>query len=357
MQKKFNGHFMRTRCVMLFCGLSLLATQIFAQSPFTAIPKTTGYTVVFYNVENLYDTVDDPRCNDSEYLAAAANQWNSEKYLHKLEQISLVLSSVDSLSLPSIIGLAEIENKSVLRDLSLTNALKKGKYKIIHEDSRDPRGIDVALLYKPSAFRELWHQKIPIKYDTSSERSARECLYVCGILGKKDTLHLIVNHWKSRSGGTEETEEKRIMYALAIRHIVDSLFNCNNNAQIVLMGDFNDNPSDVSMTKNLQALPYTGKLEYHKLYNLCYDLPSKGIGSLYFKGWDLFDQIIVSTSLLMQKNTGILSDTEATIYKRDWMCYRNSRDLMVPNRTYAAGKYFGGFSDHLPVTIKLWLLR
>jgi endonuclease/exonuclease/phosphatase family metal-dependent hydrolase len=355
---KFSLPCKRTMVTMFlaFC-VYVCPVMLRAQTPFIAPAKATGYTVVFYNVENLYDTIDDPRCDDAEYLPAAADQWNTEKYNTKLAQISKVLALTDSLALPTLIGLAEIENRGVLNDLVKTKALKKGKYKIIHEDSRDPRGIDVALLYKSSQFKEITHYKIPVKYDTSEARSARECLYVCGLLGKKDTVHLIVNHWKSRSGGTEQTEAKRIFYAQTIRHMVDSLFATNSKAQIILMGDFNDNPTDSSVADVLNARPYESKLEHKQLYNLTYGIAARGEGSLYYKGWDLFDQIMVSTSLLMQKKSGIISDTEAAIFKRDWMCYTNSKGLLVPNRTYAGGKYFGGFSDHFPVTTRIYILK
>lgn len=338
--------------------LTLACSFLRAQQPFTALAEgAKGYTLVFYNVENLYDTIDDPHSNDAEFLPGAATNWNRDKYQRKLSNISRVLAGTDTVALPAIIGLTEVENRTVLNDLIATPALKKGKYSIIHENSHDPRGIDVALIYKPTAFREISHHLIPVKYDSSAERSTRECLYVCGILGKKDTLHLIVNHWKSRTGGTENTEAKRIAYARAVRNTVDSLFGVNVKAQIVLMGDFNDTPENTSIRETLKALPYDGKLQHRQLYNITAPVEEKGEGSHYFKSWELFDQIMVSTSLLMQKNTGIHSNEEAAIFKRNWMLYQNSRGLMVPDRTYGSGKYYGGCSDHLPVIVTLWILR
>jgi len=350
--------FKRCKGVTFAVLITLLCSgTLQAQKPYTTKSKAAGYTVVFYNVENLFDTIDDPQRNDADFLPGSENKWNTEKYNHKLSQISRVLAATDSLSLPAIIGLTEIENRGVLNDLVRTTALKKGKYKIIHEESKDPRGIDVALLYNPSKFTAVSHHEIPVKYDTSDERSVRECLYVCGILGKKDTLHLIVNHWKSRTGGEEKTEAKRIIYAQTVRKTVDSLFQINRNAQILLMGDFNDTPENTSIREALGALPFKETLSYNHLYNIAAGIAEKGEGSHYYKSWELFDQIMVSTSLLMQKNTGILSGFEATAFKRDWMLYRNSKGLMVPDRTYAGGKYHGGFSDHLPVMVRLWIVK
>jgi predicted extracellular nuclease len=346
-----------TQFMLFVCTLVVRSNSLNAQTLFKALPKATGYTVVFYNVENLYDTIDDQSINDAEFQPGAENKWDTEKYTHKLSQISKVLSTTDSIELPAIIGLTEIENLNVLKDLVNTPALKRGKYKIIHEESKDPRGIDVALLYKPSVFRELSHHKIPVSYDTAGDRGIRECLYVCGILGKKDTLHLVINHWKSRTGGTDKTEGKRLIYAQTVRHTVDSLFETNTNAQVLLMGDFNDTPTDSSTLNVLRAQPFDDKLAYRQLYNLSYAAAVQGEGSHYYKNWEMFDQIIVSTALLMQKNSGITSDTDAKVFKRDWMCYRNSHGLMVPDRSYASGKYHGGFSDHFPVMVKLWILK
>lgn len=347
------------RCTtfVMLVGCIAVAGSLNAQTLFKAMPKATGYTVVFYNVENLYDTIDDPNINDAEFQPGAENKWDTEKYTHKLSQLSKVLSTTDSIELPALIGLTEVENKTVLKDLVNTASLKKGKYKIIHEDSKDPRGIDVALLYKPSVFKEITHYKIPVRYDTSADRSTRECLYVCGILGKKDTLHLIINHWKSRSGGTDKTEGKRIIYAQTTRNTVDSIFKSSANAQILLMGDFNDTPKDSSTLQTLRALPFDNQLAHRQLYNLSYAAADAGTGSHYYKSWEMFDQIMVSTSLLMQKASGITSDTDARVFKRDWMCYKNSRGMMVPDRSYSSGKYHGGFSDHLPVMVRLWIIK
>jgi endonuclease/exonuclease/phosphatase family metal-dependent hydrolase len=342
-------------CTAGLCGLLLL--MLAGLAPFQGqAQNNTGngkaaFTLVFYNTENFYDTIDDPSVNDAEYLPSSENKWNSEKYAIKVAQIGKVLCATDSVKLPAIIGLTEIENRQVLEDLIKNTGLKKGKYNIIHEESRDPRGIDVALLYRPDAFRELNHHKIPVYYD-GSDKSTRECLYVCGILGRSDTLHLIINHWKSRTGGTEKTKDKRNMYALSIRKVVDSVFAKNVNANIILMGDFNDTPADSSVRYVLGALPCNEAQKPAALYNLSSCAADRGEGSHYYKSWEMFDQMMVSS--MLRSNKKIQCDAETTVFKRDWMCYKNSRGSMVPNRTFSGGQYYGGFSDHLPVLIHLY---
>lgn len=335
----------------------ITTNSLFAQKPYTTKFVSPGYSIIFYNTENLYDTIDDPHCDDSEYLPGAKNKWNAKKYQTKINNISRVLAAVDSVNLPAIIGLAEIENLNVLKDLVSSDALKAGGYKIIHEESSDPRGIDVALLYKPAVFKEISHSKIPVFYKDTLIKSTRECLYICGVIGKKDTIHLIVNHWKSRSGGTAETEPRRIAYAKTIRKLIDSVFAVCPKANILLMGDFNDNPNDSSISKYLNANKLKDKLFPENIYNIAASIADSGLGSLYYKSWDLFDQIMVSTSLLSNKKRGIFTDLNATVFKPDWILYRNSKGVMVPNRTFTSGNYYGGFSDHLPVTVKLYILK
>jgi endonuclease/exonuclease/phosphatase family metal-dependent hydrolase len=312
----------------------------------------TSIVIAFYNTENLFDTIDDPHANDNEYLPSAVKNWNTAKYSAKIKAIAHVLAAIDSVDLPGIIGLAEVENREVLKDLVNTDALKRGKYKIIHKHSSDPRGIDEALLYRPDVFKELYHRKIPVYAGDPSKGSMREPLYVCGITGG-DTLHIIVNHWKSRAGKEEETEAKRIDYAKTVRHVVDSIFVLHPSANIILLGDFNDNPTDKSITENLKALSPVKGITPCNLYDLLSVPYARGEGSICFDGWDLFDQIIVSSSLLTPNKKGISVENEAHIFKRSWMLYTNKKGESVPNKTYVGNKYVGGYSDHLPVWVKL----
>jgi hypothetical protein len=339
---------------------TLLAVAVFsatAQKKKAIISKASGYTVMFYNVENLFDTIDDPGCTDNEYLPGADNKWDSKKYRTKLEHISKVIAAVDSVSLPIFVGLTEIENRSVLEDLIQMPDLIKGKYKIIQEESNDPRCIDVALLYRPDVFTEISHTEIPVFYGDSARETARECLYVCGIVGKKDTLHLIVNHWKSRVGGTEKTEPKRIAYAQTIRKKVDSIMYIQPKARILLMGDFNDTPKDISIKEHLFSDQPGTVVSDRVLYNLTAALADSGIGSHYYKSWEMFDQILVSPCMIKETKKGPVVSDQASVFSKEWMLYKNSKGEMVPSRTYASGKYYGGYSDHLPVVVRFYILK
>jgi predicted extracellular nuclease len=341
---------------LLFLCLSLLLIGAQAQKTKAPIGKTNGLTIMFYNCENFFDTIDDPTINDNEYLPSSENKWDSRKYKTKLDHISRVIAAVDTVFLPILVGLTEIENDAVLKDLVGMPDLAKANYRIIHEESNDPRGIDVALLYRPDVFREVGHSEIPVYYGDTATETARECLYVCGVLGKKDTIHLIVNHWKSRTGGTEKTEPKRIAYARTIRAWVDSIMVARPNARILLMGDFNDTPKDSSIKEYLFTEQPGTVVSNRVLYNLTAALADSGVGSHYYKSWEMFDQIIVSQPLIKNRK-GIVVSNQAHIFSKDWMLYKNNKGEMLPSRTYSAGKYYGGYSDHLPVTVRLYLLK
>jgi predicted extracellular nuclease len=340
--------------LIISCSLlTMLCGAVTAQTK-SPTEQPNGAIVVFYNVENLFDTIDSPATDDSEFLPGSKKQWNSARFKQKVKNISKVLESIDSVNLPAIIGLSEIENRSVLNALVSSESLKRGDYRIIHEESIDPRGIDQALIYRSSLFKEISHSLIPVFYGDSSTRPTRELLYVCGVLSGKDTLHIVVNHWKSRSGGTSETEPKRISYARTVRHFTDSIFSIRPSANIVLMGDFNDNPEDSSISKVLKAGDLRNGLSPKCLYNLCLTHRERGEGSLYYDGWNLFDQIIVSTNLLTLHEKKLMAEQEAYFFSRPWMLYRTSKGIMAPSKTYSSDHYYGGYSDHLPVWVRLF---
>lgn len=333
--------------------LSFTSNWLCAQPNKSATAKAPAFSVVFYNVENLFDTLNDPACQDEEFLPGSANRWDSRKYAQKIDHISRVLYHTDSVALPALIGLAEVENRQVLEDLIATGQLKKGQYRIAHANSHDPRGIDVALLYKPSVFSLITQYKIRMHDPELDDARTRECLYVCGILGGTDTLHLVVNHWKSRSGGTEKTEPLRLAYARVIRKFADSIRSTRPNAAIILMGDFNDMPENNSLKNVLGARLSPEKPVREGLYNLSASDAAAGAGSHYFKSWEMFDQIIVTGSLLNGSPGSLRCEARAEVFKRPWMLYKNSSGQMVPDRTYNNGKYYGGYSDHLPVVLRL----
>lgn len=301
------------------------------------------YSIVFYNVENLFDTIDNPEKNDERYLPGSDLDWNTEKYLHKINQLSRVLTSIHDSALPSIIGLSEVENRLVLEDLINLTDLKSGDYKIIHKESPDERGIDMALLYRKSMFNPGTVRFIQINYPFDPEEKTRDVLYVNGeILG--EDIHLYVNHWTSRWGGHLETNPHREYTAALLREHIDSIQADDPDANILLMGDLNDNPTDTSVYMILQAFPLTMEIHQNELYNLSLKKYEEGHGTLFWKEWDMFDQVIVNGRFLRR----IDLEKNELIFKRDWMLYERKDGIKVPSRT-ASKSYYGGYSDHLPV--------
>lgn len=311
---------------------------------------SNGITLAFYNVENLYDTINDPTRNDEEHLPTAKISWNTKRYNDKLDNLGKVIAAMDTLDFPHLIGLAEIENAAVLKDLANNKYIKKADYNIVHIEGNDPRSIEVALLYRPAFFTPL--HKTAMNFSLGDSIIPRHILYVKGKVASGDTLHVFVNHWTSRFRGKESTIKARMGSAAFLRTKVDSLMRTNVNSKIIIVGDLNDNPTDESLTISLKALDPVGKLQPASLYNLSLEPFSKGQGTLYFNSWDLFDQIIVSSALLSPLNGGLKAG-QLEIIKKDWMLFKSNNGEARPNRTASGTRYFGGYSDHLPVMVRL----
>ncbi|MBE9509963.1 MAG: hypothetical protein IMY71_03725 [Bacteroidetes bacterium] len=340
------------RLLTSFLILSFITYCVYPQRT----PPDKMFTIVFYNVENLYDTENDPDTEDDEFTPEGNKKWNSEKYLKKLKDLSTVFHSINSRELPEVIGLCEVENKKVLEDLITTGKLKKGNYEIVHENSEDKRGIDVALLYRKDEFQYLAHRSIPVHFKFDTVSHARNILYVKGKTGNKETFHFLVNHWKSRSGGQQVTEPKRIYAAVTLRKVVDSIFNFEPEAKIIIMGDFNDEPTNMSLHSILQANNKQKNANPRELYNLMYNNHNlNNIGTYSYKGdWNMLDQIIVSQKVISDKKNYHCNFSSGTIYQDKWMMYDNPKvGMLTPNKTYGGDMYFGGVSDHLPVFVIL----
>ncbi len=325
----------------------LLITSLFLFN--FSYAQNKSYSILFYNVENLFDTIKDEQKNDNSFLPENEKyHWNTAKYLHKLENISKVIANINE-NLPDIIGFAEVENRSVLEDLFQEKLLKKANYQIVHFESSDMRGIDVALAYKKECFNLLYERNVTIKYHPNSKYKTRELLYVKGVTAFNDTLHLFVNHWKSRMGGVAKTEEKRIRYATIVKELSDSIMQADKNPSIIIMGDFNDNPDNKSISEILGAKKPERKICNQSFYNLMYSSYDEGEGTLYYKSWELYDQIIVSGNLFCKKKG--IQKPKASIFKPEWLLYDDNGTL-IPYNSYYKGKYISGFSDHLPVYIE-----
>ena len=310
---------------------------------------------MFYNTENLFDTKDDTLKNDDEFLPEGDRHWDNYRFYKKLNNISKVIIAVGEWQAPAIVGLCEVENRFVLNQLVYETPLKNFGYRIIHKESPDWRGIDVAFLYRKAFFIADTFLIIPVRFSFDPDSRTRDILYVKGRFNDNDTIHFFVNHWPSRYGGYMETEAKRQHAALLLRNNVDSLFHLDPTSKIIIMGDFNDGPSDESIRKILMAEPGIQE-EVPCLVNLMapYD-QDKSSGTLkYQSSWDVFDQLIVSSYSLAADSGWVVKNSRATIFRSDFLLEEDERYLgQKPFRTYYGFKYQGGYSDHLPVWLDL----
>lgn len=315
------------------------------------------FKVMFYNVENLFDTWDDPAIQDEDFLPTAEAQWTEERLNKKLMHIAQVIHAVgDKDILPDVMGLAEVENRRVLDYLMTRTDLGKLGYSIVHYDSPDKRGIDVALIYRKDRFKPLKTSKYAVVFPGDMEKPTRDILYIKGELPNKSHLHLLVNHWPSRSGGQKETEEKRIMAAKTAKRLCDSILFADDNSNILLMGDFNDYPDNKSIVETLGAQSDTSA-NSSTLYNMMAWNKSTTIGSHPYKGeWGFLDQFIISSSIKNGSNHLKTYFNNAQAFRPDFLVEKNEKfNNWQTKRTYAGPKYLGGYSDHLPIVVKLWM--
>jgi len=321
-----------------------------------AVEKPRYLRIMFYNCENLFDIYDDSLTNDEEFLPKGDKYWSEKKYDEKLDHITKVITAIGGWNPPEIVGLCEIENRHVLNDLTRKTALYIDEYEIIHKESPDSRGIDVALLYQKKHFTPIEKEFIPITYPDSGSKSTRDILHVTGLTSDNDTLHVFVNHWPSRWGGQLESEDRRLYVASILRQHIDSLFTHSPNANIVIIGDFNDYPDNKSVLNELNAQPDFDSFRPNELYNLSHYLQFvKNQGSYKYDGfWGIIDQQIVSGSLLNQANAIYTTREDAHIFKAPFLLEPDDKFVGErPNRTYIGFTYHGGYSDHLPVFFDL----
>ena len=316
------------------------------------------HTVAFYNVENLFDTINDVNKNDEASPIMEIEKGRTEIYNKKLKNLSKVISEIgysETNSFPTIVGLSEVENKTVIEDLINTGKLKDGNYGISHFDSPDARGIDVALIYRKEFFKVLneKNHKLILNDDTSGEIIfTRDQLVVDGLL-EGDRYFLIINHWPSRYGGELRSRPFRNKAAKLNIKIIDSLNSTHKNPKIITMGDFNDDPKNESIKYILNSKNYQLNLNDNDLYNPYENMHTEGIGTLVYRGyWNLFDQIIISRSLL-NKSSKAFSFYNSFIFKEKYLINQDGNYKGYPFRSFAGGRYLDGYSDHLPVYILL----
>lgn len=296
--------------------------------------------VGFYNFENLYDTVHQINVNDEEFLPTSEKGYTAKKYAEKTKQLSRVLYQIGKLEGGNgfaLLGVAEIENKYVLEKILAENTIQKYQYQFLHINSKDPRGIDVGLLYNPAFFKVYQYKNFSLSDAKHfATYATRDILYVKGVLGQ-EWVHLLINHWPSRRGGSKEAIQNRIWAASWCKRIMDSVNKEKPNAKWIVMGDFNDNPTDRSIA-------------LLNLYNPFLKQYKKGLGSMAYRdSWNLFDQILITLSWFNAKNN--LTPYKSIIYKTNEMIETEGKYKGYPKRTWNGNQYRGGFSDHFPVVL------
>ena len=337
---------------LIFTGLLvvLFAACCFAQKP---------YKVVFYNLENFFDTIKDPEVYDGEFTPQGPKKWNSAKYEKKLGNIEKVLFDIAGIDkdYPVVIGVSEVENRSVLEDIISTPKMAPGNYRISHYDSPEARGVDVAFMYPPDVFKQEGSEPIRTRIPSLPNFKTRDISTMWGTI-EGEPFFFMVAHWPSRLGGKDASEFKRIAVGEQMRRIADSVLQVNPATKIVAMGDFNDDPTDPSMLEGLGAKPKTKDLQPGDFFSPFHAVLRAGMGTLaYGDAWNLFDNIVVTENLVNAK-PGELRLLQApgskyygNIFKRSYMIQKEGQFKGYPLRTYVGNNFQGGYSDHFPVYV------
>jgi len=327
------------------------SNTIFKEKPFLRkVDSLASERIVFYNCENLFHPSNDSTTNDEDFTPGGYYHWTYKRYYNKINKIGKLIIAIGEGRFPAIVGLCEVENRRVLQDLIQKSILSRSNYKIIHKDSPDARGIDVALIYDKESFLPVKYTYVPVNARGMEDLRTREILYVNGYLMDSIIIHIFVNHWPSRRGGKLASDEKRKHVAGILRELVDSCYLHDPEANILIMGDFNDEPLDNSLYEVLGAKEPDNYSGYPYLLNLMINSLKSGDGTHYRKNnfyeASVLDQFIVSNSLYQGFNRLKINTENGFIYKKDFLLdEKNGRPL----RTYQGLKYLGGFSDHLPI--------
>lgn len=337
---------------LLLLFLSFLSLTLVSQEKFR---------VVFYNVENLYDIKDNPYTNDDDLTPSGNLRWTKYRYWQKQHNIARVISSIDGGYPPAIVGLAEVENDSVLYDLTRRTVLGKHKYEYVVTSSKDSRGANIALLYQRDQIKILNKRSYPPIIDTL--KTTRDILHVTGQLVNGSLLDIFVCHFPSRSEGIKRSRPYRIKCAALLRQKVDSLYRVRKKANVIIMGDFNDYPSDISLKDTLRAGEMKEEIVDKELYNMFYadsTQKDKTIGSYKYQGkWNYLDQFIINGRLLNPNSKTRIKHKKAYVYSADFLMSADNKKYrgLKPFRSYSGWKYLGGFSDHLPIYLDLEILE
>lgn len=344
------------KLLALAAVILLLTSATIEQKKSNATDSENSYEafgVAFYNLENLFDTINNNGTYDKEFSPNGARQWNSEKYYKKLHNLAYAISQMATASTPygpAILGVSEIENISVLKDLVKQEEIRKWHLQIVHHDSPDRRGIDVGLLYNPRFFRVLNVVNTPLIMPDRPNFRTRDQMCVTGLLGG-EKVSVIINHWPSRLGGQEQSSPLREAAAARVKLTIDSLLKDDPNQGIVIMGDLNDDPHDKSCAMVLGAKRNIKDVPQGGLYNPWWSTLDKGVGSLACGGsWNLFDQIIINDYFL-RSNREHLTYLNHRVLNMEFLQTKEGKYKGYPHRTYSGGAFLNGYSDHFPTQI------
>jgi len=314
------------------------------------------HTVAFYNLENLFDTINDTTKFDEASPIMEMKSGREEAYKKKVHNMARVIADIgtdEAKNSPAILGVSEVENRSVLEDLVNDPLLLNKDYGIVHFDSPDARGIDVGLLFQKALFQPISTSSHELKIydDITKERVyTRDQLLVSGKLDG-DLIHVIVSHWPSRSGGEARSRSKREAAARLNKHIIDSLQSIDPYAKIFTMGDLNDDPINSSIKNILKAEKDRDKVSLKGIYNPYENFYKKGLGTTAYRdAWSLFDQILM-TQPLLDKDFSSYRFYKAYIYNKYYLTTKSGRWKGYPFRSWSDGGFTDGFSDHFPVYV------
>lgn len=332
-------------------SITILFLFLFIETPSlqTDHKPKKKYRIVFYNAENYFDPLKDTAREYNEFVAEGVRHWTWNRYEEKRNKIYKVITAVGEGDPASIVAFAEIENRMVLEDLLEKTPLKSQNYQIIHFESEDKRGIDVGLIFLEDRFHPVYAASIPVLYARDADFRTRDILYVKGLLGP-DSLHIFINHWPSRYGGLLETKDLRFAAAKTLKSVTDSICRVQPLSAILVMGDFNDNPSDESINLLTDHDPCP-------LLNLSAVAANRQVnGTMKYRGnWESFDQVLISEGIRNGLSGIEIDGGGAHIFSPDFLLKTDDKYLGVkPMRTYEGYKYMDGFSDHLPIFIDLY---
>ncbi len=334
--------------------LPFIILFFFAIKSFAQNDQHKKFAFAFYNLENFYDTINDPKTNDDEFTPNGANAYTPAVFIKKVENLATVISQIGTDQVTdgiSFLGVAEIENEFVLKTLCAHPLLSKLNLKVVQFDGPDERGVDCGFLYNPAKFKLLGAKSLTVPIE-SGDRPTRDVLYVIGKLDG-DIIHIFVNHWPSRRGGEAITREKRKLAASVSKKVIDSLMAVDPLTKVVVMGDMNDDPINASITEVLNAKSKIKEVRPGGLFNPWYDYYRKGLGTMaYNDAWSLFDQIIISYGFFAKENQG-LKYIGSQVFNKSFMVEKFGHYRGYPKRSYSNGVWNDGYSDHFPTVIYL----